>query len=70
MNAKEILTEMSKLKSGYGYGARIYLNDPVKGPAFLKEIHEQIVAHPKSARQHFGDKMVDEIIKFCECYKS
>ena len=66
MTAKEILKQLGKLKSLYGYGARMYMNDNEKAPVFIREIYDQIIHHPESTRDHFGDELIEEIIRFCE----
>lgn len=66
MNPKELLEELSKHKSVYGYGAKMYIDDQEKQEAFLKEMYQEYKEIPSQCILAFGDKFTKGLFDLFE----
>lgn len=66
MKQRELLEELAKHKSVYGYGARMYLEDAEKGEAFLAELHQEYKEIPNQCILAFGDKFTKGLFDLFE----
>lgn len=62
MESEEVLRKMTELKSVYGVGARMYLNDSVSAHNFICEFYKEFDQRIELIKKKFGGDLA-EIIK-------
>jgi len=61
-----MLLRISVLKSVYGEGARMILDDPNLSRQFLMECYKEILEDKSVMEDHFGKDVVEGIIRFAK----